>query len=189
MDEQLRHIERVLTGGNARADQPGTDPWKGPRRSDAAHAGAPAWHVRPARRSSRQAESAPARRRPPAVLKGTLTLLGAAAFGLGIGLLGWSYALGRPELAPLGAPVALGGQIILLVGLILQINRNAAAKLDKVEGQLRELKTTTTLLGTTHGPSAAAFYAHLASGASPQILLTDLKSQLDILAVKLQRDE
>ena len=53
------------------------------------------------------------------------------------------------------------------------MNRNAAAKLDKVEGQLRELKTTTTLLGTTHSPSAAAFYAHLASGASPQILLTD----------------
>ena len=69
------------------------------------------------------------------------------------------------------------------------MNRNAAAKLDKVEGQLRELKTTTTLLGTTHSPSAAAFYAHLASGASPQILLTDLKSQLDILAVKLDRDE
>ena len=25
MDEQLRHIERLLTGGNARADQSGTD--------------------------------------------------------------------------------------------------------------------------------------------------------------------
>ena len=40
------------------------------------------------------------------------------------------------------------------------------------------------MLGTTHGPSAA-FYAHWAGGAAPQILLTDLKSQLDLLAVKL----
>ena len=186
---QLRHIERVLTGGNGRriagrrrlegaeADRRG--PCRGPGLARASGAAAfPA-----------DAEIAPARRRPPALLTGTIALLGAAAFGVGIGLLAWSYALGRPELAPLGAPVALGGQIILLVGLILQMNRNAAAKLDKVEGQLRELKTTTTLLGTTHSPSAAAFYAHLASGASPQILLTDLKSQLDILAVKLDREE
>jgi hypothetical protein len=34
-----------------------------------------------------------------------------------------------------------------------------------------------------------AFYSHLADGASPQLLLTDLKSQLDLLAMKMAREE
>ena len=82
----------------------------------------------------------------------------------------------------------------MLVGLILQLdrlwndNRTAASKLDEVDEQLRELKTTTGFLSTTHGPSSAAFYAHMADGASPQILLSDLKSQLDMLATKLGRE-
>jgi len=168
MDEQLRHIERVLTAARpariSRAQTPGRS------RSGAmrAHAGARLGTCvrRGGLPGSPPKAPLPVAVRPP-VLRGTIVLLGTAAFGVGIGLLAWSYALGRPQLAPLGAPVALGGQIILLVGLILQMNRNAAAKLDKVEGQLRELKTTTTLLGTTHGPSAAAFYAHLASGRQP----------------------
>ena len=46
-----------------------------------------------------------------------------------------------------------------------------------------------TLLGTSHGSPAGSFYAHMARGASPQLLLADLKSQLDLLAVKLgQKD-
>ena len=105
MDEQLRHIERVLTGGAARSDPPDADAWKGPKRTDAAHAGAPAWHMPSARRPSRRTdEIVPARRRPPVLLTGTIALLGAGAFGVGIGLLAWSYALGRQELAPLGTP-------------------------------------------------------------------------------------
>jgi len=144
MDEKLRHVERVLSGGKDQKVLPV------PQRAEAAHAGPPAWHVRPTRRSSRRrAETIAVRRRPTALLTGTIALAGATVFGVGVGLLAWSYALGRPALAPLGAPVALGGQIILLVSLILQISRSAAANLDKVEGQLRELKTTTTLLGTT----------------------------------------
>ena len=112
------------------------------------------------------------------------------AFVCGIVLLGWSFAASRQELWAIGTPIALAGQIALLIGLVLQLDRlwrdgrNAAAKLDTVDEQLHELKTTTTLLGTTHGPSAT-FYAHLADGAGPQLLLNDLKSQLDLLAIKL----
>jgi hypothetical protein len=59
------------------------------------------------------------------------------------------------------------------------------AKLDQVDSQLDELRTVTRLLGSAHHSPAGAFYSHLADGAGPGLLLTDLKSQLDLLAMKL----
>ena len=91
--------------------------------------------------------------------------------------------------------MAAVGQIALLVGLVLQLdrlghdNRDAADKLDDVDEQLSELKATTTLLGTSQGSAASVFYSHFANGAGPQILLTDLKSQIDLLAMKIAQDE
>ena len=109
--------------------------------------------------------------------------------------MGWSLSTGRPELWTVGLPTALAGQIVLLIGLVLQIdrlwhdNREAAAKLDNVDQQLHELKTATTLLSRDQGPASTTFYSHLASGAGPQLLLADLKGQLDLLAMKLAKDE
>ena len=91
--------------------------------------------------------------------------------------------------------MALAGQIALLFGLVLQLdrvwhdNRVAAAKLDEVDEQLHELRATTTLLGISQGPAASVFYSHFAGGAGPQLLLTDLKSQLDLLAMKIAQDQ
>ncbi len=91
-------------------------------------------------------------------------------------------------------PVALVGQIALLAGLVLQIdrlwhdNRAAASKLDDVDEQIHQLKKTTMLLGASQGPASAAFYTHLARGAGPQLLLTDLKGQLDLLAMKIAQE-
>ena len=82
-----------------------------------------------------------------------------------------------------------------MVGLVLQLDRlwhdnhAAAAKLDNVDQQLHDLKATTTLLGTGQGPAASVFYSHFAGGAGPQLLLTDLKSQLDLLAMKIAQEE
>ena len=110
-------------------------------------------------------------------------------------LLGWSVVAGRPELWSIGLPVAIGGQVALLVGLVLQLdrlwchNRHTADKLDTVDRQVRDLRHTTSMLGTTHSTPAASFYAHFAGGAHPQLLLTDLKSQLDLLAVKIGEHE
>jgi len=121
--------------------------------------------------------------------------LGMTAFACGGMLLGWSLVAGRDELWTLGLPIALGGQIGLLVGLVLQLDRlwhdsrHAAAKLDDVDQQLHELRTATTLLGTSHTSPASAFYSHLSYGASPQLLLSDLKSQLDLLALRIAQRE
>jgi hypothetical protein len=100
-------------------------------------------------------------------------------------------ATGRQELWVVGLPAALAGQIALLIGLTLQLdrlwraNRKAAAKLDTVDEQLTELKASTALPSMPPAPAASLFYSHLASGASPQLLLTDLKSQIDLLAMKI----
>ncbi len=66
-------------------------------------------------------------------------------------------------------------------------SRRAAARLQTVDKQIHDLKTTTSLLGTTHAPSNA-FYAHWAGGAGSDVLLSDLKSQLDLLAAKLAKE-
>jgi len=38
-------------------------------------------------------------------------------------------------------------------------------------------------------PSASDFYAHYAGGANAQLLLTDLKGQLDLLAIKIAEND
>ena len=191
LDEDLRHIARLIhePSGSGKAETPDRT-----FRLDAAHAGPTPSHERPARRAAKLPRPTPREGgRLAAFLTWTALSIGLLAFVCGGSLLGWSLATGRPELWALGTPIALAGQIVLLLGLILQLdrlwtdNRRAAAKLDTVDEQLHELKTATSLLGTTHGPSAT-FYAHWADGASPQLLLSDLKGQLDMLAVKLGKD-
>jgi hypothetical protein len=192
LEEELRHVGRVLQ--RAKGETP-TDTAAGlhAARLDAAQAGPPPWHVRTPQRKPELPTSAPAGSGPVlAGLTWTALSIGTIAFVCGGILIGWSVVTSRQDLWTIGTPIALGGQIALLIGLIFQLdrlwldNRRAAAKLDVVDEQLHELKTATTLLGATHGPSGA-FYAHWADGAGAQILLTDLKSQLDLLAVKLNQ--
>jgi hypothetical protein len=194
LDEQLRHIERVLMSNKLRGEsRPGAE--QETARADWPHAGPPGWHVHPtARPARRTVQRKPAQRgRLLGLLLGVVLVLGISAVLGGGAVAGWSIWMRRQDLWVLAAPTALGGQVLLLIGLVLQLHRlgrnsrHAAGKLDRLDQEIHELRTTTTLLGTTHGPSAAAFYAHLADGASPQILLSDLKGQLDILALKLGR--
>jgi hypothetical protein len=196
LDQQLEHIERVLS--SRKAGSPKVPPAE-PRevaRLDPPHAGPSAWHLPPAGKPARGSKPSP----PPsyyalAVLTWVALSLGTTAFVCGGMLLGWSLVTGREELWAIGLPVALCGQIALLVGLVLQLDRlrhdsrHAAAKLDDVDQQLHELKTATTMLGTSHSSPASAFYSHLAGGANSQLLLTDLKSQLDLLALKIGQQE
>lgn len=117
--------------------------------------------------------------------------LGLMAFVFGAVLIGWSFAEDRPDLWRLGLPFTLGGQAALIVGLVFQLdglwrsNRQAAETLDELDSQLDELRHATSLLSTTHSNSAQSFYLHMAEGASPNLLLADLKGQLDLLAGRL----
>lgn len=192
-DAQLRQIERTL--GSAARGQPHEATYRREAaRFDAPHNGPAAWHL-PVKT---QLEQAKHRKRAGDGLAGFVwpaLLLGTMAFVCGGVLLGWSLVSGRTELWTIGLPIALGGQIALLIGLILQIerlwrdSRQSSDKLDTVDAQLHDLKTTTTLMGSSYGSSGTAFYTHLAHGASPEMLLTDLKSQLDLLALKMSQKQ
>lgn len=113
------------------------------------------------------------------------------AFVCGGVLLGWSVFADRGDLWRLGMPTALGGQFSLLLGLVLQLDllwnyhRQTDDKLVAVDTRVQDLNQTTAQLGATHSSAAQAFYSHLADSASPQILLADLKSQIDLLSVTM----
>lgn len=121
--------------------------------------------------------------------------LGVMSFVFGGVLLGWSFWTSRQELWSIGLPFALGGQAALIIGLVLQLDglwqthRDATSALDQLDEQVEELRQATNLLSTTHSTPAQSFYFHMAEGASPHMLLSDLKGQLDLLAVRLGKSE
>jgi hypothetical protein len=188
-----RLVERAKKSEPARPD----DSWQ---RHDAAHGRLLAgWHVSspapPAANSAPQAEPA-----QPASEGGvmpwiawTIVALGVSIFACGGILWIWSFAGDRPDLARFGLPLVLGGQAALILGLMLQLEslwqstQQATQSLDVLDDRVAEITHATTLLGTTHSPSSASFYSHYAQGASPHLLLADLKGQLDLLALKMGR--
>lgn len=121
----------------------------------------------------------------------TILSLGLAVFACGAVLLGWSLVAKRDDLWPIGMPLALIGQAGLILGLILQLDglwnssRQTAAVLNELDGELKNVRQATTLLSTSHSGGAQSFYLHLAEGASPQLLLADLKGQMDLLAQQM----
>lgn len=116
---------------------------------------------------------------------------GIMAFVCGAVLLAWSLITGRGELWTLGMPICLGGQLGLLLGLMFQLtrlwddNRQTASQLNSVDDRLSDLRRTSALLATGNGTAGQSFYAHMAGGASPQMLVADLKGQLDLLAMQM----
>lgn len=188
LEQKLQHIERLL-----RIDRP-DDSGQVPSRQriarvDASHGGSPGWH-HPKAAQAKAARSR-ARRTEPwlPILTWSVLAVGLMASAFGGVLLAWAAAGGRQDLWGIGMPVGLAGQIVLVIGLILQLdrlwhdNRDTAEKLDHVGERLFDLNKRAALLGS--GSASTSFYSHMAGGASPQLLLADLKSQLDLLSAKL----
>ena len=197
-DDQLWDIARTLqadaAAGHGRQNLGRFDM----ARRDPAHDAVSPRHAPPIPVSRKRKTKA--RRRSPggallAFLIWAALSLGMAALTCGGILLGWSLWTGRGELWKIGLPIAAGGQISLLMGLVLQIDRfwrqnhRTTARLDKVGAQLHDLKTNAARLNTFHAPSQTPNYMHLDGGSNPQLLLGDLKSQLDSLATKIQEKE
>lgn len=183
LEAELRGVERLVSslkssGGLA----------KQPLAIDAQHENPSGWHS--ARHlPSPQSENLPAATEPQKNLAAwTILSLGLAVFACGAVLLTWSLVGKRNDLWPIGMPLALIGQAGLILGLILQLDglwqtsRKTAAALNELDDELKHVRQATTLLSTTRTSGAQTFYAHLAEGASPQMLLADLKGQLDLVA-------
>jgi hypothetical protein len=118
--------------------------------------------------------------------------LGLMAFVCGAVLLGWSLVAGRSDLWSLGLPITLAGQCTMILGLVFQMERvwqaGAAAsdKLEDVDSRLDDLDFAASQGARQH--DARAFYSHMADGASPKLLLADLRGQLDLLSLRMGRD-
>jgi hypothetical protein len=123
-----------------------------------------------------------------------LTLsVGLATFACGAVLLAWSLLASRDDLWPVGLPLTLIGQAGLILGIVLQFDslwhtsRKTAQVLGKLDEELTSVRHAASLLSTSHTSSAQSFYLHLAEGASPSLLLADLKGQLDLLAQQMAK--
>lgn len=134
---------------------------------------------------------APPRPRAWAPMAWLILMLGLTATCCGGALLGWSVLSGRDELWSQGVPILIGGQVALfiaLVAMLLRLGRQSqltAARLHDMGCQLSTLSH-----GTQNPPCPApqqSFYVHLAEGAHPQALLSDMKNQLDLLAIRMSR--
>jgi hypothetical protein len=139
------------------------------------------------------ASNLPARAEKTSLAAWACLTLGLMAFVCGGVLVGWSFIADRGDLWSLGLPLTLGGQVGLVLGLLLQLDglsqstRRTEQTLTDLDGQLGQLREVTALVSATHSAPAHSFYAHLNAGASPQILLADLKGQLDLLAQQMAR--
>lgn len=151
-EEKLRHIGRMLRSGSARRKLQRHEP---PRfRTDHSHGEPQGWHAPIAAKRRKAAPRAKADvGAGGAMLVWTSVSLGIMALACGGVLMAWSLLGTRPELWNVGLPIAILGQIALVLGLILQLDR--------------------------------LWRHHRRTAASPRILLTDLKSQLEELTVKL----
>jgi hypothetical protein len=182
LDAELRRVHRLL--GSLKSSSPAMA-------RSAAHTPHPAparWHVEREMNAALPA-AAGSPDQPQTNLAAWLILsLGVAIFACGAVLLGWSFLAARPDLGPVGMPLALIGQAALILGLVLQLEGlwhsscSTAQALTQLDGELQTVRQAATSLSTLRTGKSQSFYAQLAEGASPQLLLADLKGQLDLLA-------
>jgi hypothetical protein len=119
------------------------------------------------------------------VVAGTLTLAG------GIGLVAWSLVARQMLYWNLAIGLTLCGQGTLILGLVLVVSRlwrnsrYATGKLQDVHAGLSQLQQTADVLATMRSGGPSNFYADLLRGASPHVLLANLKGQVDQLAARV----
>ena len=186
LDPEMRAAERMLKG--LRQTAPGSV-----EMTHAAHEDAQSWHMPVRIPPEPQRPAAQASQEKSGSLAWTCLSLGVMALACGLVLIGWSLVEERGDLWSLGLPLAIFGQGALVIGLLMQLeglwrnSKRTQETLTQLDGKLSDLAHTTTMLGTTRSSPAQSFYVHLAEGASPHLLLADLKGQLDLLAERMAR--
>jgi len=117
-----------------------------------------------------------------------IVVAGMLVLGAGLAIIAWSLSSHQMQYWNLALGLALGGQGTLILGLVLVISRlwrasrHAAARLQEVHTRLGQLQQASESLAAMRTTGAPAFYADLVRGASPHVLLANLKGQVDQLA-------
>jgi hypothetical protein len=119
--------------------------------------------------------------------------LGLMAFTCGTCLLIGSWIEERSELWTLGVPIAIGGQIGLFMGLVLQLeriwqsSRQTVLQLETVDAQLRRLERATSDWTAHHGTATQAFANHVTEPPTRGAPVTLLQGQQDRYATRKDR--
>ncbi len=120
-----------------------------------------------------------------------LTLLGITGLGAGLGLLIRATYGNRPDFWNYGIVTTFTSQVVLILGLILIVSRlwrsvhQTTKKLNTLHQKLDKVQQTAETLSTLRTSSAQQFYADIARGASPQMMLTDLKGQIEKISKQI----
>jgi hypothetical protein len=197
LDEDLRTADRLI---NEVDGEPGAVEPQGMEHTiEAYHKAVRGWHTQLSDRPTVSGASASpkfVKHRPRvriSLLAWSAISLGLMVLVCGSVLLTWGYLFGRGELWSLGLPIALGGQAVLLLGIFLhmeslwQNSRKTSKSLVELDESVTDLRHATSMMSTTHSGPAQSFYAHMAEGASPELLLADLKGQMDLLTMRVAR--
>jgi hypothetical protein len=120
-----------------------------------------------------------------------IVTIGVLALTGGVGLIAWSLSTAQMLYWNYAMGLAMAGQGTLIFGLVLVISRlwrssrYSAAKLQDVHVRLGQLQQSSETLAATRTGGAPAFYADLVRGASPHVMLANLKGQVDQLATRV----
>lgn len=146
----------------------------------------------------RTADVATAQQPPTSGEAAAIAATGAIGVGLmlfvcGGALLAMSVLQKRSDLWSIGLPLVIVGQAGLIIGLLLQLDwlrsssRKTTAAIEQLDSHLQRLEQSSprTIRDSVPSTNLPTFASHYAQGASPQVLLADLKGQLDLLAKQL----
>lgn len=189
-DERMRRIGRTLRTPIATAQPLGGDPsslrWIDMPQFDHAQ--------RAGRRQAAPSRATRARRASDRRMQ--LLAWFALSVGLGLtvggaGLVGMGMFGSEPIFWQWGVAVTLAGQAILIGGLVRVLlslwssSRNATRRLAELQRELSEVGRTAEAIIAQRPGGPSGFYGELARGASPALLLANLKGQVDHLATRL----
>ena len=124
-------------------------------------------------------------------LIGLLLVAGVAGFVGGAGLLVWAAAFQLPGPWQWGMTATIGAEGALILGLtwmagrLWRNSRQLNRQLAGVEGQLHDIEHLTGSLAGSRMSSSQHYYDHFNQGASSQMLLANLRGQVDQLASKI----
>ncbi|MBI82701.1 MAG: hypothetical protein CMJ81_05870 [Planctomycetaceae bacterium] len=121
--------------------------------------------------------------------------LGLMAVVCGGSLMAWAYFGARSELWTVGVVAACVGQIGLLIGLILHLdrlwhsNRENSQTLGSLHYRLADLRHTTSMLHSSHQTEATIPEIHIDAALNTEAKLASLKGQLDQLTSQMQQQQ
>ena len=127
------------------------------------------------------------RQRSSQIFAWVIALTGGSLLTAGLGLIGWSLLGPQPELWNWGLFATLGGQGLLAVGLTLLLTkiwtnaRQSSSRLVALQSEILRLQRSADALTGDRTATSTRFYADLARGASPELLLANLRGQLEEL--------